>query len=136
MNTIDKPVCEELEEAAHAHIQEVIDAAGHPGWDWETQDIKDAFIAGAKWQKQKMGEQAREHLSKLDDLTLDDLVAFDEGLQLGRRLERQDMMKEAVEGYVTRSIDGELVAKAILFDSDGLKFGDFVKLIIIKEDEK
>jgi len=39
-------------EAAHAHVQEVIDAIGHPGWSWETQDIVDGFAAGAKWQRQ------------------------------------------------------------------------------------
>ena len=39
------------EEAAYNHIRKVVDAAGHPGWDWTTQDIADAFIAGAEWQK-------------------------------------------------------------------------------------
>ncbi len=42
-----------LEEAADKHIRKVVDAAGHPGWDWTTQDIADAFIAGAKWQKER-----------------------------------------------------------------------------------
>jgi hypothetical protein len=37
------------EEAADAHIRRVADAAGHPGWDWTTQDIAEAFIAGAEW---------------------------------------------------------------------------------------
>lgn len=40
-----------LEEAADKHINKVVDAAGHPGWDWTTQDIADAFKAGAEWQK-------------------------------------------------------------------------------------
>lgn len=44
----EQPV-EELEEAADAHIRRVADAAGHPGWDWTTQDIAEAFIAGSKW---------------------------------------------------------------------------------------
>ena len=43
-----------IEEAADKHIQRVVDAAGHPGWDWETRDVKDAFIAGAEWQKEQM----------------------------------------------------------------------------------
>ena len=47
-----------LEEAADDHIRKVVDAAGHPGWDWETQDIAEAFIAGAEWQKRKMMEGA------------------------------------------------------------------------------
>ena len=44
----EKP-SEDLEEAADDHIRKVADAAGHPGWDWETQDIAEAFIAGAEW---------------------------------------------------------------------------------------
>ena len=48
----EQPV-EGLEEAANNHIRRVVDAAGHPGWDWETQDIADAFKAGAEWMKSK-----------------------------------------------------------------------------------
>lgn len=36
-----------IDEAADTHIRRV--ASRHPGWDWETQDIADAFIAGVKW---------------------------------------------------------------------------------------
>lgn len=39
----------DLEEVADNHIRKVVDTAGHPGWDWTTQDIAEAFIAGAKW---------------------------------------------------------------------------------------
>ena len=49
----EKP-SEDLEEAAEEHIRKVADAAGHPGWDWTTQDIADAFIAGAEWQKKHL----------------------------------------------------------------------------------
>ncbi|MBQ8070956.1 MAG: hypothetical protein IJ202_08905 [Bacteroidales bacterium] len=45
--------CHELEEAADDNIRKVADAAGHPGWDWTTQDVAEAFKAGAKWQYQK-----------------------------------------------------------------------------------
>lgn len=38
-----------LEEAADAHIRRVADTAGHPGGDWTTQDIAEAFKAGAEW---------------------------------------------------------------------------------------
>ena len=46
------------EEVANEYIRKVVDAAGHPGWDWETQDIAEAFKAGAEWQKAKMMEEA------------------------------------------------------------------------------
>ena len=48
--------CDDLKKAADDHIRRVTDAAGHPGWDWETQDIAEAFKAGAEWQKAKMME--------------------------------------------------------------------------------
>lgn len=48
------------EKAADKHIRKVVDAAGHPGWDWTTQDISEAFIAGAKWQKEQMLKEAVE----------------------------------------------------------------------------
>lgn len=38
-----------IDEAADTHIRRVAYTAGHPGWDWETQDIADAFKAGAEW---------------------------------------------------------------------------------------
>lgn len=38
-----------LEEAADTYIRSVAYAAGHPGWDWTTQDIAEAFKAGAEW---------------------------------------------------------------------------------------
>ena len=54
----EKPAPKDLEEAADNHIRKVADTAGHPGWDWTTQDIADAFIAGAKWQKEQMMKEA------------------------------------------------------------------------------
>jgi hypothetical protein len=52
---------DELEKAADDHIRKVVDAAGHPGWDWETQDIAEAFIAGAEWQKEHKDDHASDH---------------------------------------------------------------------------
>ena len=39
----------DLDEAAERFIQDKVDAAGHPGWDWETRDVFDGFKAGAEW---------------------------------------------------------------------------------------
>ena len=57
------------------------------------------FIDGAKWQKKLMKIQAKEHLSKGGD-TIEDMVAFDEGIKLGRELERKRLMKGAIESEV------------------------------------
>lgn len=96
----------------------------------------------AEWQKAQMGEQARKELAKTD-ITLADLVAFDEGLKLGRRLERQDMLKDAVEGKVVKladtyddltiSVEGKELNEAL--QPLGVKDGDKVKIIIVKEDK-
>lgn len=90
-------------------------------------DVKDAM-------KEQMGEQARKELFK-DDLTLADLVAFDEGCKIGRRLERQDMFKDAVDGTYAVTTVGHF---AFIIDKPikDLCFGDKVKIVIapIKED--
>lgn len=72
-----KMISEELEEAADNHIRKIVDAAGHPGWDWTSRDIKDAFIAGAEWQKSQMPMP-------------EDTVIFMKGVAEGRRLEREE----------------------------------------------
>lgn len=56
----EKPVPADLEEAADNHIGEVVDAAGHPGWEWETRDVKDDFIAGYNLCKEQMLKEAVE----------------------------------------------------------------------------
>ena len=85
-----------LEEAADNHIRKVVDAAGHPGWDWTTQDIADAFIAGAKWQKEQM-------------------------------------MKEAVEGEVVKDWDNNLSVKSGVIC--GFKFGEKVRVIVLPKED-
>ena len=70
-------VSEDLEKAADSQIRKMVDAAGHPGWDWTTRDIKDAFIAGAEWQKSQMPMP-------------EDTVIFMKGVAEGRRLEREE----------------------------------------------
>ena len=72
----EKPVPNDLEEAADNHIRKVVDA----GWEWETRDIADAFIAGAKWQKEQ------------DDKELSDLLTIAH-LQGAEQMKEQ-MMKD------------------------------------------
>jgi hypothetical protein len=43
----------DLEEAADDYIGKVVD----DGWEWETHDIVEAFIAGAKWQAKRMKDE-------------------------------------------------------------------------------
>lgn len=81
-----KMISKELEEAADNHIRKIVDAAGHPGWDWTSRDIKDAFIAGAEWQKSQMPMP-------------EDTVIFMKGVEEGRRLEREDRNDDNLPRY-------------------------------------
>lgn len=116
LDTLEEPVsdCHDLEEAADDHIRKVADAAGHPGWDWETQDIADAFKSGAEWQKKQIPKP-------------EDTVLFQKGVEEGERL----MMEDAVEGEVVKDISNKLAVTAKNINLDGLKFGDKVRIIIL-----
>ena len=46
----------------------------------------------------------------------------------------EQMLKEAVEGYVVKDITGSLAVTAKGINLDGFKFGDKVRIIIVKED--
>lgn len=141
-----EPVSEDLEEAARLyaipHFMKDIDVNYIEEYPYDS-GLEAAFKAGAEWQKKQMGEQARKELAKTD-LTLADLVAFDEGCKLGRRLERQDMLKDAVEVIVVENYgcekgeDGEwrgVVTPTISFETTDFSFGDKVKIVIIPEKE-
>ena len=77
-----KMVDESLEEAADDYIGEVVDTA-YPGWDWETHDIIEAFIAGAEWQAEKDKETIK--------------LAEDHAYLAGAVNEKEQMLKDAVE---------------------------------------
>lgn len=79
------------------------------------------FKAGAEWQK------------KLDDLETADLLAIAH-LQ-GMEQQKAKMLEDAVEGEVTTDNRGNNVARAGVFNKD-FEYGDKVKIIIVKEDEK
>lgn len=68
-----------LDEAAVDHIRKVAAAAGHPEWGWTTQDIADAFIAGANYRRLKRLAEAAKSSSHLD--------AYIEGMR--RSIEKQ-----------------------------------------------
>ena len=124
LDTLEESVSEDLEEAVDDHIRKVADAAGHPGWDWETQDIAEAFKAEAEW-------QARQ-LLKSSPLP-EDTVIFQKGVEEGERL----IMEGAVEGevykfgeiaYVKEHNNAELTKYLSQFNN-----GDKVKIIVVHE---
>lgn len=108
---------EDLEEAAENYIAPIENEEGRYYINFNGRDIKDAFIAGAEWQKSKMPMP-------------EDTVIFQKGIEEGKRL----MIEDAVEGYVNYYEDsgGILMAEAQV----GCPYhnGDKVKIVIVKED--
>lgn len=83
-------------------------------------ELIDAFIAGAKWQA--------EHAPLPEDTVL-----FQKGVEEGRRLEMEDIMKDAVEGTV-HNFSSYKPHPTVLVDANGFNQGDKVRIIIVKED--
>ena len=87
--------------------------------DVDVKASKDGFIAGAKWQKQH------------DDELIE--IAYNDGITIGMTKQKEQMMKEAVEGevffnpYPTICLDD-------CKDYD-FKDGDKVRVIIIKKED-
>lgn len=109
-----------LDEAANVysneHNDDCFDAIGSV-----CPHIIEAFIAGAKWQKQ--------HDAELIE------IAYNDGITIGMTKQKEQMLKEAVEGEVTTDNRGNNVVRAGVFNKD-FEYGDKVRVIIVKEDEK
>ena len=82
-----------------------------------------AFIAGAEWQASQMPMPK-------------DTVLFQKGVAEGRRLEREDMLKEAVEGEVYLYYSYKRKSTAILVDIPIEDLGDKVRIVVLKEEDE
>ena len=142
----EKPVPQDLEEAVMNYIAPIENEDGLKVINFSGQDIKDAFVAGAKWQA--------EQLLKGSPLP-EDTVLFNKGVAEGRRLAEEEqadlftivaldaaqraqeqMMKEAVEADVNTYRDlavGKSWAEFVV-EMPTNNLGDKVRIIIVKED--
>lgn len=108
-----------------------------------------AFKAGAKWMQDQFEKNRLANCDKLTkeeyDLETDfatEIIekehrqpTFTDAINYGMRVMREKVMKEAVEGFFTKSIDGDVVfaeSTALDVDPKSVKVGDKVKLIVIK----
>lgn len=111
----EEPVSEDLEEAAHEY-------ADLRQSNYETAFY--AFMSGSKWQKAK------------DQETIE--LAEDHAMLAGMEKMKEQMMKDAVGGYVIEDIEegnGDFLLSAdYLPASMGLKDRQKVKVIIIKDE--
>lgn len=112
-----------------------------------------AFLAGADWQKEQFEKNRLAHCDKLTkeeyDLETDfatEIIekqhrqpTFTDAINYGMRVTKEYLMKEAVEGFFIKSIDGDVVfaeSTALDVDPKSVKVGDKVKLIVIKAEEE
>ena len=118
-----------LEEAAEQYAYNGTPDEWRPRLKPIADEIIKNFIAGAKWQKEQMMNNGTVILAEED---------FDaekeKSMERGYNLCKEQMMKEAVEGYVNYYEDsgGILMAEAQV----GCPYhnGDKVRIIIVKED--
>ena len=138
---------------------------------------RDAFIAGAEWQKEQdqpitgnsleqewlryvdrkkkryggelpaLGEygwlQIARHFAEWQKSQMpmpEDTALFNKGVAEGRRLEREDVMKDAVKGYIDKDhivTEGPFYfIRSVNLDlPNGFKEGDKVRIVVIKEEE-
>ena len=61
---------------------------------------------------------------------------FWDGVEEGKKAMEKQMLKEAVEGEVVKDINNKLVVTAKNVNLDKFKFGDKVRIIIVKEENK
>ena len=129
LGTFDKEHDKRLEEYASRAGFDYVDGIvqEEPGHRWNDHDVefayRDGIIAGAEWQASQMPMP-------------EDTVLFNKGVSEGRRLEREDLLKDAVEGYVNYYEDsgGILMAEAQV----GCPYhnGDKVRIIVLKEEDE
>lgn len=95
---------------------------------FEEKDVVADFIAGAEWQ----------HGKDFDDLLQSEMKFPKEFYEKGRSDMKEEMMNALVNGEVVKDIHNQLCVKSkSLIDTFGdVKFGDKVKIIIVKEEQQ
>jgi DNA-directed RNA polymerase subunit RPC12/RpoP len=113
--------------------------------------VKSAFIAGIKWQKEQMEKNRLVHCDSLtkeeydiETAFADEIIekenrtpTFIDAIKYGMKLQKEQMMKDAVEGEVMMNAfhphEPRITAS---YPNCPYKFGVKVKIIIVKEDKK
>ena len=113
--------------------------------------IRDAFIDGAKWQKEQSLIESHKvwmdnKSSMINQIEKAEWQGYDKGLADGIILGKEEMMKGAVEGVVTNAggefgydvaafrFDDNHAYSILIPHEEKRKYGDKVRIIIVKED--
>lgn len=162
----EKPVPNGLEEAANEYANKHYSEWDESWDDYNGHNIEpendklqlmDAFIAGAKWQKEQdekeqadlftivaldAAQRAQEQMMK------DGLDAIKSGqsnkiektiagvfVKYGMDRQKEQMMEEAVEGKIAERIQGKLYARCQVPETMKAEFGDRVRIIVCKNED-
>lgn len=122
LDTLEEPVSEDLEEELERRYEQA--KWGYVDGFGETVMDKEQFTRIAR----HFAEWGAGHTPLPEDT-----VIFQKGVEEGKRL----MMEGAVEGEIQMRYSGCLCAKTIrAINEDKFKFGDKVRIIIVKEEEQ
>lgn len=155
----EEPVSEDLEEAAETYTNSRENEKFEVGEGYDMDDVEKAFKAGAQWQHKQLEKnrlaacdrQTKEEAEREQDFVDKILLGehrqptFSDAIEYGAQWQKQQMMKDLLVGYVClnqTAHNEEIPDHCIItneepkeiFDKRGLKEGDLVKIIIIKED--
>ena len=115
----------------------------------EPESIRKAFKAGAEWQVEQFeknriaacDKQTKEEYDREIDFATGIIEkehrnpTFSDAIKYGMRLQKEQMMKDAVEGEVVKDISNKLAVTAKI-NLVGFKFGQKVKIIILPVEKK
>lgn len=110
---------------------------GEASVDFKLIQRREDFKAGAEWQKSQMisalkndGELPIEFIDKFHEI---DRNAF----QNGQKNVKERLLKDAVEGVMIDSLRVQIMAPLnAVIQREGLKDGDKMKILIVKEEQK
>ena len=128
----EEPVCEDLEEEIKKYF------TCNPEITLRERTFGEIARHFANWQKQKEEKELRDFYEKRNqgDASYKDLLAFKEGVEIGREEMKTQMMKEAIETDVRINvpIDDDYVYVRAYVKKELLQPRERVKVIIVKED--
>ena len=127
-------VCEELGEYAQK-VEDYYDVGEERGYLCVHRgDIKNAVITGAKWQKEQM---MKDGLDAVKSGQFDKIEKTIAGVfvKYGMDKQKEIMLRQAVEGYVTLTMTGTPTVAATIKEGDNIGLGDKVRIIICKKED-
>lgn len=102
--------------------------------DFEIAAYKKGVVDGAKWQKEQMMKDGLDAVKSGQFNKIEKTIAgvF---VKYGMDRQKEQMMKEAREGYVTLTLTGVRTVAATIKEEDNIGLGDEVRVIVCKKED-